>query len=45
VLTVTAVAESFAAAQRASRMTAEAVQFRGRQLRRDIGWRELQRLG
>jgi phosphoribosylamine--glycine ligase len=45
VLTVTAVAESFADAQRASRMTAEAVQFRGRQLRRDIGWRELQRLG
>lgn len=45
VLTVTAVAESFAAAQAASRSTAEAVQFRGRQLRRDIGWRELQRLG
>jgi phosphoribosylamine--glycine ligase len=45
VLTVTAVAESFAAAQAASRATAEAVQFRGRQLRRDIGWRELQRLG
>ncbi len=44
VLTVTAVAESFAAAQAASRATAEAVQFRGRQLRRDIGWRELQRL-
>lgn len=44
VLTVTAVAESFAAAQSASRATAEAVQFRGRQLRRDIGWRELQRL-
>lgn len=45
VLTVTAVAESFAGAQAASRVTAEAVQFRGRQLRRDIGWRELQRLG
>lgn len=45
VLTVTAVAESFAAAQAASRSTAEAVQFRGRQLRRDIGWRERQRLG
>lgn len=45
VLTVTAVAESFAAAQGASRATAEGVQFRGRQLRRDIGWRELQRLG
>lgn len=45
VLTVTAVAESFAAAQGASRATAEAVQFRGQQLRRDIGWRELQRLG
>ncbi len=45
VLTVTAVAESFAAAQAASRATAAAVQFRGRQLRRDIGWRELQRLG
>jgi phosphoribosylamine-glycine ligase len=44
VLTVTAVAESFATAQDASRTTAEAVQFRGRQLRRDIGWRELQRL-
>lgn len=44
VLTVTATAGSFAAAQQASRTTAEAVQFRGRQLRRDIGWRELQRL-
>ncbi len=44
VLTVTATAENFATAQRASRETAESVQFRGRQLRRDIGWRELQRL-
>jgi len=30
-------------AQRLSREVAESVQFEGRQLRRDIGWRELAR--
>ncbi len=45
VLSVTATAPTLAAAQRASRETAEAVRFDGRQLRRDIGWRELARTG
>jgi phosphoribosylamine--glycine ligase len=45
VLAVTAVGATLAAAQAASRATAEAVRFNGRQLRRDIGWRELARLG
>lgn len=45
VLAVTAVAPTLAAAQAASRTTAEAVRFTGRQLRRDIGWRELARQG
>lgn len=45
VFAVTAVAATLADAQAASRETAAAVQFSGRQLRRDIGWRELARLG
>lgn len=43
VLAVTAVAPTLAAAQAKSREYAERVQFTGRQLRRDIGWRELAR--
>jgi phosphoribosylamine--glycine ligase len=43
VLNVTAVASSFAAAQQLSRAAAEAVQFDGKQFRRDIGWREAER--
>lgn len=45
VFAVTAVAASLKDAQAASRAQAEAVQFAGRQLRRDIGWRELARQG
>ena len=44
VLAVTAVADTLAAAARASRAGAEAVDFEGRQFRRDIGWRELERI-
>jgi phosphoribosylamine--glycine ligase len=44
VLTVTAVATSFAEAQRLSRETAAAVEFDGKTWRRDIGWREQSRL-
>ena len=44
VLNVTAVAPSFAQAQRLSRETAEAIQFEGKIFRRDIGWREARRL-
>ena len=44
VLNVTAVAPSFAQAQRLSRETAEAIQFEGKLFRRDIGWREARRL-
>jgi phosphoribosylamine--glycine ligase len=40
VLNVTAVAESFAEAQRLSRAGAEAIEFDGKVFRRDIGWRE-----
>lgn len=40
VFAVTAVAATFAEAQRASRSTAELVDFDGKVLRRDIGWRE-----
>jgi phosphoribosylamine--glycine ligase len=40
VLNVTAVAESFAEAQRLSREAAEAVEYEGKVFRRDIGWRE-----
>jgi phosphoribosylamine--glycine ligase len=45
VLAVTAVDATLAEARDRSRETAEAVQFDGRQYRRDIGWRELERLG
>jgi phosphoribosylamine--glycine ligase len=44
VLAVTAVAPTLAEAARTSRQAAEAITFDGRQLRRDIGWRELARL-
>ena len=40
VLNVTAVAATFAEAQRLSRETAEAIEFEGKVFRRDIGWRE-----
>ena len=40
VLNVTAVAATFAEAQRLSRETAEAIEFEGKVYRRDIGWRE-----
>ncbi len=43
VLNVTAVAATFAEAQRSSRAAAEAVQFDGKIFRRDIGWREVTR--
>jgi phosphoribosylamine--glycine ligase len=43
VLAVTAVAESFAAAQGMSRDAAAAIAFKGKQFRRDIGWREVGR--
>lgn len=43
VLGITAVASSFAQAQARSRAGAEAVQFEGKQFRRDIGWREARR--
>ncbi len=43
VLAVTAVADTFEAAQRASVATAEQVDFPDKVLRRDIGWRELAR--
>lgn len=44
VLSVTAVAPSFADAQRVSRDFAARVSFEGKQFRNDIGWRELARL-
>ena len=44
VLKVTAVASSFAEAQRRSREAAEAIEFEGKIFRRDIGWREAARL-
>ncbi len=44
VLNVTAVAPTFAEAQRRSRDAAETIQFDGCQFRRDIGWRESARL-
>ena len=43
VLAVTAVAETFGAAQEGSRLGAEAIQFEGKHFRRDIGWREAER--
>jgi phosphoribosylamine--glycine ligase len=44
VLAVTAVRESFAEAQVASRALAESIEFDGKQFRRDIGWREASRV-
>ncbi len=40
VLAITGMGSSFLAAQSASRAAAEAIQFEGKQFRRDIGWRE-----
>ncbi len=45
VLTVTAVAPTFAEAQANSRSAADAIQFPGKLFRRDIGWREAARRG
>lgn len=45
VLTVTAVADTFAEAQGRSRVASEAIQFPGKVFRRDIGWREAARRG
>jgi phosphoribosylamine---glycine ligase len=45
VLNVTAVAPTFAEAQRSSREAAEAIAFEGKIFRRDIGWREAMRAG
>ncbi|MCA0377310.1 MAG: phosphoribosylamine--glycine ligase [Gemmatimonadetes bacterium] len=45
VFAVTALADSFAAAQRASREAAASIGFDGALYRRDIGWREAARLG
>jgi phosphoribosylamine--glycine ligase len=44
VLNVTAVADSFAEAQRLSRDAAEAIEYDGKVYRRDIGWREAARV-
>jgi phosphoribosylamine--glycine ligase len=44
VLSVTAVASSFAEARSRSRMAAEAIRFEGKVFRRDIGWREVARI-
>jgi phosphoribosylamine--glycine ligase len=44
VLNVTAVASTFAEAQRLSREAAEAIEYEGKVFRRDIGWREAERL-
>jgi phosphoribosylamine--glycine ligase len=43
VFAVTAVASTLADAQRESARVADAIDFDGKQLRRDIGWRELER--
>ncbi len=43
VFAVTAIAPSLAEAQRESARAAGAIDFEGKQLRRDIGWRELER--
>ncbi|HEY8259039.1 MAG TPA: phosphoribosylamine--glycine ligase [Gemmatimonadales bacterium] len=43
VLNVTAMARSFAEAQRLSRSASESVAFEGKVFRRDIGWREAER--
>jgi phosphoribosylamine---glycine ligase len=44
VLAVTALADDMETAAARSRWAAEAIHFDGKQFRRDIGWRELQRL-
>jgi phosphoribosylamine--glycine ligase len=44
VLNVTAVAEGFAEAQRLSREAASSIRFEGKVFRRDIGWREAERV-
>lgn len=44
VLAVTAVDPDFRTAQEKSRSAAEAIEFDGKQFRRDIGWREARRL-
>lgn len=44
VLTLTAIASTFAEAQRASLAAAQQVEFAGAHFRRDIGWREAARL-
>ena len=44
VLNVTAVAPTFSEAQRLSREAAEAIEFEGKIFRRDIGWREAERV-
>jgi phosphoribosylamine--glycine ligase len=44
VLTVTAVAPTFAEAQRRSRAASDAIGFEGKVWRRDIGWREAARV-
>jgi phosphoribosylamine--glycine ligase len=44
VLAVTAMAGDVAAAAARSREAAEAIEFVGKQFRRDIGWREVKRL-
>ncbi len=44
VLNVTAVAPTFAEAQRLSRETADAIEYEGKVFRRDIGWREAARV-
>jgi phosphoribosylamine--glycine ligase len=43
VLAVTAVAPTLDEAARRSRDAAEAITYEGKQYRRDIGWRELER--
>ena len=45
VFAVTALADTFAAAQRASRDAAARIEFEGAVYRRDIGWREAARVG
>ena len=45
VLSVTAVAPTFSAAQSASLAAAELIEFEGKHFRRDIGWREARRVG
>ena len=44
VIAVTAVRETFPEAQAASRDLAESIEFEGKQFRRDIGWREAERV-